>query len=389
MSATVPLRLIPVFPSTSLGEDVLARGGRCFAVRQGGAVADGDVLVAVPAASGGRQVLIPRGLGRPIVARTAPGGWVVEGTGEVCGTRRWCAVGGLAARVRSYVLPRGPAVAVAPLRRPAAPGSQWLAVRIENPMLVALAGTSPTLRRGPVAVVDKRVREVSPQARAAGVAVGMSLRLAMRKCPGLRVVAPPPASAAEAVRGLLEAEVGEVMAQRGGLAVRVGGSSVGELMAHAEHLALRLWQELGVHVRLTIAAEPEAAMRLTRLLELDQVAFIPAAGAAVWRRRGARARRGGWAGKGLVDVEGIVAMARALVDGGGAGSAVGTLRLKAAGRELAIRCGKPEVRAASQVETALRARAMELGEVERMEWRAVAVEVPRAAQQLSLLARAR
>lgn len=386
MSATIPLRLIPVFPPTSLGEEVLARGGRCFAVRQGGAAADGDVLVAVPDASGGRQVLIPRGLGRPIVARSAPGGWVVDGTGEMCGTRRWCAVGGLAARVRSYVLPRGPAMAVAPLRRPAVPGSQWLAVRLENPMLVALARANPTLRRGPVAVVAARVREVSPQARAAGVAPGMSVRLAMRKCPELRVVSPPAASAVEAVRALLEAEVGEVVVLRGGFAVRVAGASVGELMAHAEHLALRLWQELAVHVRLTIAAEAEAAMRLSRLLDLDQVAFIPAAGAAVWRRRGARARQSGWAGKGLVDVEGIVAMARALVDAGGA---VGTLRLTAGGRELAIRCAKPEVRAASQVETALRARAMELGEVERMEWLAAAVDAPQAGRQLSLLARAR
>ncbi len=386
MSATIPLRLVPVFPSTSLGVDVLSRGGRCFAVRQGGGAADGDVLVAVPAATGGRQVLIPRGLGRPIVARPAPGGWVVDGTGEMCGTRRWCAVGGLAARVRSFVLPRGPAMAVAPLQRSPNPGSQWLAVRVENPLLVALARVNPALRRGPVAVVEARVREVSPAARAAGVAPGMSPRLAMRKCPELRMVAPPAASAAEAVRALLEAEVGDVVALRGGLAVRMGGSSVGELMAQAEHLALRLWQELGVRVRLAVAAEGEVAMRLTRLLELDQVAFIPATGAAVWRRRAGRARRAGWSGKGLVDVEGIIAMARALVDAGGA---AGTLRVTAGGRELAIPCAKPEVRAASQVETALRARAMTLGEVERMEWRAAAAEAPPAGRQLSLLARAR
>lgn len=384
MSTTMPLRLVPVFPSTPLGEDVLARGGRCFTVRHPGAACDGDILVAVPELVGSRQVLVPRGLGRPLVARNAANGWVVEGSGEVCGSRRWCAVGGLAARVRSFAFPRGPSTAVAPLRRAAVPGALWLAIRVENPALVALSRAQPSLRRGPVAVHTARIVEASPSARAAGVCPGMSLRLARRKCPDLRLVVPSPASVLDEVRALLDAEVGEVTVLRGGVAVRVGGANVADVMAHAERIALRLWQECGVNVRLAIAHEAGAALHITRLLHLDQVAYIPATGAAAWRRRGGRAQRGDWGGTRLVDVEGIVAMARALVD---SGNTAGTLRVNSPGRHVTVACVRPALGGASEAESALRARALDLGEVESMSF--TAAEATAAAHQLPLLARSR
>jgi hypothetical protein len=138
---------------------------------------------------------------------------------------------------------------------------------------------------------------------------------------------------------------------------------VGELFALADQLVLRLWQEFGVRVRLAIAAESGAAMRLTRLLEPDSVALIPATASGAWRRRGSPRRAGAWVGPSLVDIEGIVAKARALVE---QVSGPGALRVVAAGRSVDVRCTAGA--SVAQVESALRAHALQLGEVRTMAW---------------------
>lgn len=376
MSVAVPLRLVPCFPASILAEDVAARGGRCFVVRHAGVPADGELMVAIPGVAGVRQVLVPRGLGRPLIGRPAANGWIVEGSGEACSARRWLAVGGLAARVRPVGLPKGPAVAVAPLRRGGPAAGAWLAVRVVNPALTAWSLADASVRNGAVAVVGPRVIEVSAAARASGVALGMSARLAVRKCPGLRILPPPERNLLEAARVLLEAEVGDTQRQRGALFVRLSATSVAELFAFAEQVALRLWQELGLRARLAVAAEAGAAVRITRLLEADSMALVPATASAAWRRRGGPSRPGIGVGPSLVDIEGIVAKARALVE---RAPGPGALRVDAGGRAIELRLGSAS--AVGQVENALRAQALQLGEVRAMAWTGAG-----PARQLPLLA---
>ncbi len=362
--STLPasLRLLPCFPASTLGAEVAALGGRCFTVRHAGAPADGDLLVAVPGPERARQVLLPRGLGRPLLARVAPGGWMVEGSGETCSPRRWITAGGLAARVRRYQLPSGPAVAQPRLQRFAgaeAGNVMWLAVRLESPLVAPLTRSRPELRGTPVAVCTSRVRDVSPEARAAGVRAGMSLRLALRRCPTLRLAEPPPVSAHAEVRALLEAEVGDVRQERRGLLVPIAASSVGELFAAAERIALRIWQAAGVRARLAIAADGEIAMRFARLLSADSVAYVPASAEACWRR--SRPRPGSAA---MPDVEGIVAAARAAA-ANGTGS--GRIVVQGAASRIELVCAA-DGSAAVQVESAVRSHALRLGEVSSVRW---------------------
>ncbi len=376
----VSLRLLSCFPSSALGAEVAALGGRCFTVRHPGAPADGDLIVAVPGPERTRQVLLPRGLGRPLLARAAPGGWLVEGSGETCSPRRWITAGGLAARVRRYQLPKGPAAAQPRLSRSPVVSDglapTWLAVRLECPLYTPLTRVRPELRGAPVAVCAGRVRDVSPEARAAGVTAGMALRRALRRCPTLRLVDPPPTSATAEVRALLELEVGEVREERRGLLVRIAAGSVGELFAAAERIALRIWQATGVRVRLAIAADGEIALRFARLLAVDSVAYVPASAAAAWRRQ--RPRPGS---PSMPDVEGIVAAARAAADHE---IGAGRLVLEAAGGRVELVCTSTAP-AAAQAEAALRARALRLGEVAAVRWvPAVAPAAVAAAAQLSL-----
>lgn len=364
------LRLLPCFPESALGAEVAALGGRCFTVRHAGAAADGDLLVAVPGPERSRQVLLPRGFGRPLLARQAPGGWLVEGSGETCSPRRWITAGGLAARVRRYQLPAGPAAAQPRLSRVApAEGApaMWLAVRLEAPLVAPVVLARPELRGTPLAVCTARVRDVSPEARAAGVRPGMSLRLALRRCPGLRFVEPPAVSAHAEVRALLEAEVGNVQQERRGLLVPITAGSVGELFSVAERIALRIWQAAGVKVRLAIASDGQLAMRFARLLASGSVAYVPASADAVWRR--SRPRPGSPA---MPDVEGIVAAARAVA---ARATGAGRLVVQGAGARVELPCAN-EPNAAATVEGALRGQALRLGEVSSLRWEPNRVAVP-------------
>ncbi|MSQ03674.1 MAG: hypothetical protein EXR71_17610 [Myxococcales bacterium] len=370
-----PLRLVPIFPASLLGDDVLMRGGRCFAVRHAGTPADGEVLVAVPEVPG-RQVLVPRGFGRPLLGRPVAGGWRVEGTGEPCGSRRWLAVGGLAARVRPYALPVGPAMAAPPLRPGPSGQGAFLAIRPVLPLLTAAARRDGRLRRGPAAVAGPRIREVSPAAATAGVVVGMSVRLARRLCPGLQVVDAGTTDPVAQVAALLAAEVGMVTRVRGALVVRPGGDRVAEMLALAEAVALRVWQEVGVRLRMAFAADPVVAVRFTRLLDADSVAYLPASAGALWRRQRSASRRAGWSGQ-MVDVDGIVALARAVAARAGE---AGRLQVDAGAKRFEVRCASAG--AAAAVEAALRARAVHLGEVRGIRW---VDSTARPAQQLPLL----
>lgn len=413
MNTTVPLRLVAVAPPGRLGAQVLDRGGRCFEVRHAGAALDGDLIVALPrpepgarpAASpsaGGREVIVPQGLGRPLLARptlTRSGtpGWAVDGTGEECSPRRWVAVGGLAARVRTVRLALGPAAAVgalgaapsspeqatgpAPLGAASPGGSPeaspgpWLAVRVQAPGWVAACWRDPSLGRGPVAVLGtgrraRRVGSVSPDARARGVVPGMALSLARRRCPDLRAVDHPGHDVVHELGRLLGREVGPVSTVGRALLVQLRPGTAAQHVALAEALVVRAWQSLGTHLRVAVASCPDTAARVAHLLDAQQVAYVPLGAGAAWRRRARRALRRGsgrvrWSGQPVVDVEGIVALARAVVDGVNTG---GRLHLAGPAGNYVVRCAAGNVPA--QVESALRARGPRLEATTRVEWRA-------------------
>ncbi len=409
MNVASPLRLVPVFPPGRLGAEVLDRGGRCFAVRHAGATLDGDVLVAVPqaaAANGGaslaRQLIVPRGLGRPLLARATPTGWAVDGSGESCSPRRWVTVGGLAARVRTVRLPLGPAAAVSGMARREPGGSvmregPWLAVRPVAPGWAAACRVDASVGRGPVAVLRpvvannvraaRRLASVSPEARALGVVPGMSLRLATRRCPALRAVEAPSIDVVEELRTLLGAEIGDVSRQGRALLVALPAGKAAEHVALAEALVVRAWQAIGLHLRVAVAAERRTAAQVSGLLDADQVAYVPLGAAGAWRRRARRAvrREGGavrWEGAELVDVEGVVALARALVE---RKIAPGSLHVSSSTGRYTVRC--PEGKAVgAHVEEALRARGPRLDGAAVLEWRPRAA---RAGEQVRLIEEAR
>ena len=399
MNPSIPLRLVPVVPAGRLGTEVLDRGGRCFEVRHPGAGLDGDVLVALPRPTaahhagaephGGRQLIVPRGLGRPLLARptlTRSGspGWVAEGSGEECSPRRWVAVGGLAARVRTVRLTLGPAAAVgslggahaaaSPASLPTSNDAPWMAVRAVSPGWVAACWRDASLGRGPVAVAGTgaraaRVSSASPAARAMGVAPGMSLALARRRCPDLRVVEHATHDVVGELARLLGQEVGAVRAAGRALVVQLRPGTAVQQVALAEALVVRAWQALGVHLRVAVASNPECAAHVAGLLDASQVAYVPIGAHAAWRRRARRAMsRGGsrvrWSGEPVVDVEGIVALARAVVDGAAAG---GRLELRGPSGRFAVRCGGGNV--VAQVDAALRGRGPRLDATSMLTWR--------------------
>jgi hypothetical protein len=239
----------------------------------------------------------------------------------------------------------------------------WLAVRVEAPLYTPLTRLRPELRGAPVAVCGRRVRDVSPEARAAGVSAGMCLRRALRRCPNLHLVEAPALSATSVVRALLEQEVGEVREARCGLLVPVTAGSVGELFLTAERVALRIWQAAGVRVRLAIAADGAVALRFARLLAPDSVAYVPASSEAAWRRQ--RARPGSPA---MPDVEGIVAAARAAV---ARAEGEGRLVVHGEARRVEVPCAGGSA-GANHAEATLRARALQLGAVSGVRWVAAA-----------------
>ncbi|GAV94023.1 hypothetical protein ADENT20671_0791 [Actinomyces denticolens] len=115
---------------------------------------------------------------------------------------------------------------IAPSSSPAHAAPRLLAVWVPDWPVVALTlqgRDQPRTRRGagepppdpatgPVAVIGARgVVAASPAARAAGVGVGMRLRLARSLCPGLAIIPPCPEREARAFEGVMEA-LGTVLA---------------------------------------------------------------------------------------------------------------------------------------------------------------------------------
>ena len=370
-----PIQLSPAFPATRLGAAVQARGGRCFDVRHTGSAADGDVIVAAPDAAGSRTVLVPRGLGKPLLGRNAGAAWQSEASGEACSPRRWVAVGGLAARIRFVPLPRGPAPVVRPGQRFAIATGPFLALRVVAPEWAAACRVDASLAQGPVAVFNKFVRAVSPDAVAAGVAVGMSLRLARRRCPHLRLVGPGGVDIVGEMALLLEAELGHVTRAGGALLVRLPNAPVGELLGLSERLVVRLWQALGVRVRAAIAADAECASELARVLEPEMLAYVPGNAHSVWRRGAALRGRSGRRVS-IPDVEGVVARAKAMLAGV---RGPGELRLTTDhGMQRVFVLGARA--AAVLVEDTLRQRGVRLGAVSAMRWFPKAVPSRRGVQ---------
>lgn len=375
-----PIQLAASFPTSRLGVAVSALGGRCFDVRHTGSPADGDVIIAAPDAAGSRSVLVPRGLGKPLLARAASptsgfssslsgtAGWQAEATGEACSPRRWVAVGGLAARIRFVPLPRGPAPAVRPGNRFSAATGPLLAFRVVSPLWAAACRVDASLAQGPVAVVDQFVRAVSPDAVAAGVATGMSLRLARRRCPHLRLV--PVVTGVDVVgdlAALLDGELGAVSRSGSTLLVRLPDAPVGELLGLAERLIVRVWQALGIRVRAAIAADAQCAAELTRILDPEMLAYIPGTASAVWRRGAAlraSAKRRAAVRTAIPDIEGIVTQAKSMLAGI---RGPGELRLQTehgVERVFVLPGHVPSI----AVEDALRKRGVRLGGVFSMRW---------------------
>lgn len=366
--------------------DRMARlGGRCFVARSG--PGEGDIFLTLPA-EGAQQVLVPRGLGSAVVARASAGGWCAEGSGVRLAASRWSAAGALAGWVRNVRLPAGPVRALPLPAEPAAGGGWHVRVLPAAVEWAAARRSDPAAGRGAVVVAGARVVGVSPGARACGIVRGMSLPLARRKCAGLRQVAPVVSDTVRArIEEVVNGELAEALACRGGFAGRTRPMTAHAAVAFAERLALRLWQAAGVEARIALAATERAATRLARILEPGQVAVAPPAAAAVWEaaRPSARivtsVRRGAWSGASVPDVEGVLALSQRLAPGTG-----GALRIRLRGerRTLSVAVAEGARSPAARVEGALRAVALDLGPVTGLEVEALR-NTARVTGQLPLL----
>ncbi len=313
----LPARLGVALLPAAMDVPLARRGGRAFALRG----PRSDLTVALPEVGGALQVLVPRGFGHPLIASRVSGEFRADPTGEPCAPARWVAAGGIAAWAREVPPPAGPTRAIAPLSARSADGP-WICVRPAATAWAALRLREPAAGRGPVVVAARWVLGASAEARARGVCRGMSVALARRLCPGL-VVRPP-------VAGIdLVSEVAQRMGEWFGESLKTRGCILARLPAQgalapgalgqAQHVARLIWQELGVEVRVAIAATPDAAKRLARWLEPGWVAVAPVKATEAWAARpAARARmltgvhRSGWCGTPTPDLEGAVARAQAL-----------------------------------------------------------------------------
>lgn len=163
---------------------------------------------------------------------------------------------------------------IAPSSSPAHAAPRLLAVWVPDWPVVALTlqgRDQPRTRRGageppsdpatgPVAVIGARgVVAASPAARAAGVGVGMRLRLARSLCPGLAIIPPCPEREARAFEGVMEA-LGTVLADpsvmRPGLALsgaRGPAAWAGGEEPLAEAIVEAVAQGVGVECQVGIA----------------------------------------------------------------------------------------------------------------------------------------
>lgn len=360
-------RLTPIQPSGPFGERVARFGGRCFLTRGGYGSSEGDLLVTLPPVTGGRCVIVPKGMGNAVVARPVVGGWLAEGSGSALSPTRWSCVGGLAAWVRGVRLPVGPMGAFPARERPVGEGGAWMAIRPVGVMWAEARRADPSAGRGAVVVADRWVRAVSPSARACGISVGMSCAKARSLCPTVRFVSPPPRGDAwERIAEVLSAEFSEVFRTGAGFLVRAGSVRGGSALALGERIALRLWQSVGVESRIAVAASAAEARALAAVLDPSQVAVSPTGVAEVWGGRCAGAsisrstRSGNWRGPAVPDVEGVVTLCRSLAPSSASGLSI-TLDSEHGLVRLSVPAGP--LSAGARVESCVRENALSIGRI--------------------------
>lgn len=314
-------------------------GGRCFRVPRRDRVGEEDRVITLPDAMSTEAVLVPRGHGWPLVASRVRDGWRAVPGGEPCGGGRWEDAGGIAAWIRRVELPVGPARAVA--WEGTAQGDHVLAIRLVNTAWAAVRRSDPSVGNGVVAVGKSVVRGVSPAARSVGVESGMSMRVALRRCPRLRVVPPRQGvSLIQEVVAWLGGAMGPVVQTGGVLLVPWSADpDPGVSLARQERLLRRLWQAFGVEANTAVAASARAASVVVRMLDRGEVAAVPSGAEDAWSGRPARglvagARQGSWTGPALPDVEGILSTACALLDALGPAACV--LRWRTGGRQVEL-----------------------------------------------------
>ena len=340
-------RLTPSLLGGASGARLARRGARSF--KRGG-----DVVVTLPHAAGPLHVLVPRGHGQPLIARRQlGGGFCAAVTGEPCAATRWTSAGAIAAWLREIPSPRGPSPALSPLGcfAPAeGVGTEgtgpWVCVRVVAASWAAARRADPSVGHGTVAVAGRWVLGVSPAARARGVCRGMSLSRARSLCPGIRLVPPAegamPSELVDEVVALLERDLGAVTRRRGAVLVRLASGPAnerpGDRLAQAGHLARRLWQALGVEVRIAVADAPEDAVALSRQLDVGWVAVVPPSANGAWHARHAAPgtwttgrKSATWRGPLIPDLEGAATVCRDLSRALALGEGGGTVRIVAAG----------------------------------------------------------
>lgn len=327
-----------LLPSAALPVVLLRRGARAFVNTEGG-----DLVWTLPEVVGPRCVLVPRGPGAPLPARRDGGRFFGEPHGEPCFPARWAVAGGVAARVRGVVF-RAAASSVP--ARPAgfeeAPGCLVVRLGGLGQALLTRAGAG----LGPWAAGGAAARVLSPEARARGLRVGMSRRLAARKVPSLgwRELPENWAEELSSLRRAVEAWLGGLSAAplrrlRGGLVLSLPGGGAAEpgpalppagsrgegplspegALALGEWLLAALWQRFGVRASVAWAPTAEAAAGLAAALTPGQAGAVHPQALLPWARRPAvRAtwapgrRRGAWAGPALADSAGVLGVVGAL-----------------------------------------------------------------------------
>lgn len=299
---------------------LLRRGGRIFRGVGPGA----DRLVTLPEIFGPVCALTPRGWGWPMLARRTAAGFRALLHGEPCAPARWAVAGGAAAWLRKVTFPRGPVHAELRSARPEGDRPDWLHLRVGDLAWASSRRASPTFGHGAVVIAGSTIQSLSPEARSRGVSRGMAVAVARRRCPGLQVIAAPEAHGGGAALAVeigawLEAEVGLAERVRGGWRIRWPSERGTVGLGGAERLLRRLWQAFGVEGRAAVAGSPAAAQALVRTLSPGWSAVAESQADAAWAAPArAKARwstgslRSGWAGEVMVDVESVVAVARAL-----------------------------------------------------------------------------
>ena len=270
-----------------------------------------DRLLTLPGRRG-TLVLVPRGHGDPVLAVERAGQFRELATNVVCSGVRWEPAGAVAAWLREVPTPR-PSAALGPVSLQA---GAFTFVRVQRLALTAARVTDS----GPVVVASgRRVRVANPGACAKGIGPGTPVDQAR----GLGAMVVPAGDEGECLRRLgdhLTAEFGDCTRVRGGFVVHGGPVAPAPAgLAALAHLRARVWQLTGLTVKVVSGPDEKSVLSLGRHLSGSQVALIPAEAAALWTglRHTARVRAGAdcalWEGEALIDVEGVVSVAQALV----------------------------------------------------------------------------